>query len=399
MADHPSGCGANESEEIERPRIEVADVLRLARDNGHVDPARLTPARAKMHRAIMRCRTAALGGHADLCLDCGHVGYAYNSCRNRHCPRCQWTAQEKWIAGRLERLLDTHYFHVVFTMPAGLRPLALRNQRQVYGLLFRAASQTLLELGRDPKRLGATLGVTAVLHTWTRELSYHPHLHCLVTGGGLSLDGASWASARRDYLFPLSVMGALFRGKFLAGLRRLRERGELVDVDDGFDRLVARLYRKKWIVYAKRPMAGPEQVIKYLGRYTHRVAISNSRILGVTNDSVTFRTRAEGRCTLTLAEFGRRFLLHVLPKGFMKIRHYGLFAAANIHAKWEVARQLCPIDADANDAQETEPAPVSCEVCSSTRLRRIPIEPGQTLPPSLPTARGPPSPPPSGGSR
>lgn len=399
MADHPSGCGATESEEIERPRIEVADVLRLAVDNGHVDPDRLTPARAKVLRAINGCRTAALGGHADLCLDCGHVGYSYNSCRNRHCPRCQWTTQQKWIAGRLERLLDTHYFHVVFTLPAELRLLALRNQRQLYGLLFRAASRTLLELGRDPKRLGATLGITAVLHTWARNLSFHPHVHCLVTGGGLSLDETAWNGARPRYLFPVDVMGALMRGKFLAGLRKLHARGELMGVPDDFDRLVDRLYRTKWLVYAKRPMAGPTQVIKYLGRYTHRVAISSSRILDLTGDHVTFRTRGDGTCRLHLSEFARRFLLHVLPKGFMKIRHYGLFAAANIRAKWAVARDLRPVDVEEDDVEDTEPPVVSCEACGSTRLRRIPLEPGQTFTTRAPTARGPPPQTVSGGSR
>lgn len=398
MSDHLLGCGAQKAPESVRPRFEVADILRQARDNGHIDPRKLTPERAKVLRAICRCRTAELGGHADVCAACGNVDVSYNSCRNRHCPRCQWRAQEQWIQGRLGRLLDTHYFHIVFTLPGRLRPLAACNPREVYGLLLAAASQTLLELGRDEKRLGAELGITVVLHTWTRQLGLHPHVHCLVTGGGLSLDGTRWIEARQRYLFAVDVIGALFRGKFLAGLRRLHQRGKLRLVGDDFDGLIESLYRQKWVVYAKRPMGGPEQVIKYLGRYTHRVAISNNRILDIKDGSVVFRTRGEGVAELSIGEFARRFLLHVLPKGFVKIRHYGLFAAANIRTKWAIARQLRPRPDESEDECTDTPSAPSCTACGCTRLIRYVVANAHVdrAMPAGPTARGPPSEPASG---
>ncbi len=260
--------------------------------------------------------------------------------RNRHCPRCQWGAQQRWIAGRLERVLDTHYFHVVFTLPSELRALAMSSPREIYGLLFRAASRTLLELGRDPKWLGAELGLTMVLHTWTRDLRLHPHVHCLVTGGGLSDDG-QWIAARQTFFAPVQVIGALFRGKFLAGLKSLRRRGLLrlegpasdFAEPDVWAEVLTRLYASNWVVYAKRPMAGAEQVVTYLGRYTHRVAISNSRLLDVTDERVVFRTRGDKTASLSVADFVSRFLLHVLPRRFVKIRHYGLFAAASVQIK------------------------------------------------------------------
>lgn len=381
------------------PRFEVADIIRRAVAAGFADRP-LRPEQAAVLRAICRCRTASMGGHAHVCRDCGHVDIAYNSCRNRHCPRCQWAAQEAWIEGRMERVLDTHYFHVVFTLPSELRGLGQTSPREIYSLLFQAASRTLLELGREPKWLGAELGITAVLHTWTRDLRFHPHLHCLVTGGGLGADG-SWVAAGSNYLVPVQVLGALFRGKFLAGLRslygraKLDLRGPTADLADPdvFARLVDRLYSAKWIVYAKRPMAGPEQVITYLGRYTHRVAISNSRLLNVTDDQVVFRTRGDGTAALSIPRFVERFLLHVLPKRFVKIRHYGLFAAANIHTKWALARaQLREANPNASaevahDSGSATDAP-RCAVCQGTRVLIVRFEYGALAPPS----RGPPQP-------
>lgn len=244
------------------------------------------------------CRTAALGGHLQQCNGCGHQQPQYNSCRNRHCPKCQALAQHRWLQSRSTRILPVHHFHVVFTLPAELRPLVLRNRRVLYALLFEVASMTLLELGADPKRLGGLLGITAVLHTWTRDLSFHPHLHCVVTGGGLSADGHRWLKTRPGYLFPVRVLGALFRGKFLHRLRSLQTAGVLethgLDMTQdrlGFDRLLDKLHRKRWLVYSKPPFGSPQAVFAYLGRYTHRVGISNARLLHVDATSVRFRTR------------------------------------------------------------------------------------------------------------
>ena len=290
-------------------------------------------------RAIEDCRTAALGGHLDVCDHCGFERPSYNSCRNRHCPKCQSLEQAKWIEARMERLVPVHYFHVVFTVPSSLRPVFRRNQTAMYDLLFASASKTLLKLGDDPKRLGAQLGVTCVLHTWTRELTYHPHVHCIVTGGGLSPDGTKWVEARRKYLFPVKVMGALYRGIFLDGLRKLHDAGQIV-VAEAFAKLVDSLYRTDWVVYAKQPFGGPDAVFKYLGRYTHRVGISNQRLISLDDGGVTFATKNGRRITLDPQEFIRRFLLHVLPSGFVKKRHYGLWAPANITTRLAAAQKL-----------------------------------------------------------
>lgn len=254
----------------------------------------LSAEQRKAVRALLRCRTAALGGHLEQCASCGLQRPAYNSCRNRHCPKCQALAQARWVDGRMQRVLPTHYFHVVFTLPSELHRLARRNPTRIFGLLLRAAAETLLTLGRDPKWLGtpAQLGVTAVLHTWTRELRFHPHAHCIVTGGGLSLDQSRWVPAAEDFLFPVHVLGALFRGKVLAALEEALNKGKLALADDeqprAFARRLERLRRRSWIVYAKRPFGGPEQVYRYLGRYTHRVAVSNARLLAADERSVTF---------------------------------------------------------------------------------------------------------------
>lgn len=295
-------------------------------------------------RAIETCRTSVLGGHLYECPTCGDEQPAYNSCRDRHCPKCQAGQQARWIVQRQARILPTHYFHVVFTVPDLLAPLALRHRERFFSLLFAAASQTLLELGRDPKRLGAQLGITAVLHTWTRDLRFHPHLHCVVTGGGLTSDGAHWRSARENHLLPVQVLSKLFRGKLLAALDAAWKKGELLCPDlaepRAFSRLKDALYKKKWVVYAKRPFGGPEQVFAYLGRYTHRVAISNQRLLHFDENAVRFVTRGAGTATLHPQEFIRRFLLHVLPPGFVKIRHFGLLAAGNVNTKLATARRL-----------------------------------------------------------
>jgi hypothetical protein len=361
----------------------VADILRDVAPR-FLASRSVRPEQAAALRAISRCRTAELGGRAEQCLECGSTIYLYNSCRNRHCPRCQWAAQERWIEARQARLLDTHYFHVVLTLPSELRPLALSNPRRIYALLFRSASRTLIELGRDPKWLGADLGVTMVLHTWARNLTLHPHVHCLVTGGGLSLDGNEWVPAPSHFLFPVHVVGALFRGKFLAGLRGLRAAKQLsfagaaavYAADKDFGALTNKLFAKKWIVYSKAPMGGPHHVINYLGRYTHRVAISDHRLLDYTKGRVTLTTRGDATATLSADEFTRRFLLHVLPKGFMKIRHYGLFASANVNTKGATARQLLNLappnvgDTPTSEvsSEADQPPPGRCQVCGSTDI-------------------------------
>jgi hypothetical protein len=319
----------------------------------------VTAAERAVIRAIVACRTEVLGGHVEVCPHCALERPAYNSCRNRHCPSCQALGQARWIAQRQERVLPTHYFHVVFTLPAQLRPLALRNRRLVFGLLFAAASQTLLELGRDPQRLGGTLAATCVLHTWTRQLAFHPHLHCIVAGGGLTADGTRWVHARRRYLFPAKVLGRLLRGKVLAGLAAAYAAGQL-DLGGAcallqdratFAAVIGDLYAREWLVYAKPTFAGPRAVFAYLGRYTHRVGISDQRLQAIDERGVTFATKAGGRATLAPAEFIRRFLLHVLPPGFVKIRHYGLASPSHACTSLERARALlAPATTTATDA-------------------------------------------------
>jgi hypothetical protein len=335
------------------PRWEVADILRA---HGEAYRARhpVSPEQAAVMRHLVACRTAALGGHRDACPSCGFTRISYNSCRDRHCPKCQATKRARWLETRMERLLPVEYFHVVFTLPQELKPLVLKNRRVIYALLFRTASQTLLQLAADPKRLRAQTGFTAVLHTWGQNLLFHPHLHCVVTGGGLSADGQRWISARSGYFLPVDVLGALFRGKFLAGLKQAYRAGQLqltgsvrsLGNPQAFRRLLKHLYRKNWGVYAKRPFGGAEHVYRYLGRYTHRVAISNSRIVSFRDGRVRFRYKdyADGnrikQMTLSAEEFIRRFLLHVLPNGFVRIRHYGLLASRNVATRLERCRQL-----------------------------------------------------------
>lgn len=356
----------------QRAGFQVADIFR--RHGAACAVANPPSARQqKVLSALMRCRTAALGGHRDVCRHCDDERISYNSCRDRHCPTCQFADQQRWIAARRERILNTHYFHVVFTLPDGLRPIALCNPNTVYDTLFAAASETLLALGRD--KLGATLGVTAVLHTWTREMLLHPHVHCIVTGGGLSLDGMDWKPTRPEFLFPIPVMQKLFRGKLLAALDRAYNDGKLVA--DDWSRLKRSLYRKNWVVFAKRPFGGPEKVFQYLGRYTHRVAISSSRLLDVRDDAITLRTRGADTVTLTPDAFIRRFLLHVLPSGFRKIRHYGLCSPTGVARLFPIAVELLgripPPAPVKEDSERSEPE--ICTVCGVGTIRRIDFAP------------------------
>jgi hypothetical protein len=304
--------------------------------------------------AIETCRTAALGGHTDRCEDCGHLEISYNSCRNRHCPKCQTLRKERWIEDRAQDLLPVQYFHVVFSIPVELNPLALMNQRILYDLLFRSASETLLELSDNPTHLGARIGFIAILHTWGQNLMDHPHLHCVVPGGGLSPDRSRWVSSPKRFFIHVKAMSKLFRGKFLAYLKNRYESGDLVfpggiahlKEPRVFHRFRWRLSQKTWVVYCKPPFGGPEGVLQYLGRYTHRVAISNHRILSLKDGNVSFRWRdyADGdrqkTMTLQAQEFIRRFLLHVLPHRYVRIRHFGLLANRNRKDDIALCREL-----------------------------------------------------------
>lgn len=385
-----------------RPRLEVADILRT---HGAAYRARhpVSPEQAAVMRHLVSCRTAALGGHVDTCVACGFFKVSYNSCRDRHCPKCQSAHRAEWLEARLERLLPVEYFHVVFTLPEQLKPLALKNRRLIYGLLFRAASQTLLQLATDPMRLGAQIGFTAVLHTWGQNLLFHPHLHCVVTGGGLSPDSARWISARQGYLLPVNVLGKLFRGKFLAGLQQAYHAGELrltgsvasLAAPVQFRKLLGTLYRQAWVVYAKPPFGGAEHVFRYLGRYTHRVAISNARLVSLDDGQVRFRYKdyADGSVwkvmRLSADEFLRRFLLHVLPKRFVRIRHYGLLASRNVNTRLARCRELLnhhtpPSPSESNSDADVPhtPEPKCCPHCQGP-LHRWSWEAGSTPPPWL----------------
>jgi len=329
-----------------RAQIEVADIFRQfgpAYRQSHHLPLR----HLRAMNAIERCRTAALGGHVDQCDSCGYLKISYNSCRNRHCPKCQSLVKEKWLAARKRDFLPVEYFHIVFTIPDSINPLALRNQRVVYCLLFKAASEALLALSKDPKHLGAEIGFLSILHTWGQNLMDHPHLHCLVPGGGLSLKGKRWISSRGGFFIPVKVLSRLFRGKFLFYLKeayrggKLKFVGEIRSLGDTrkFQMMVDELYRQGWVIYCQPPFRSAQYVIEYLGRYTHRVAISNNRMVKVEQEKITFRWRDYGdgnknkQMTLEAFEFIRRFLLHILPNNFVKIRHYGLLSNRNRKTK------------------------------------------------------------------
>jgi len=337
--------------------LEVADIFRghgsawRQANAGHVSLGQL-----KVMSAIESCRTAALGGHVARCQDCAYTTIAYNSCRNRHCPKCQGAAAKRWLAERQAELLPVPYFHVVFTLPTAIAELAYQNKAVVYDLLFKAASETVLTIAADPKHLGARIGITAVLHTWGSTMIHHPHVHMIVPGGGISLDGSRWVSCRPSFFLPVRVFSKLFRGLMLAKLLAAHRAGQLRFFNQcahlaerkAFARYLAPLRRRKWYVYSKRPFGGPEVVLAYLSRYTHRVAISNRRLIAFDQNGVTFSYkdyRADGRArykVMTLApnEFIRRFLIHVLPKGFHRIRHYGLLAKSSCAENLARAREL-----------------------------------------------------------
>ena len=325
--------------------------------------------------ALVHCRTAALGGHVDRCTTCSYVRPAYNSCRHRACPKCQGQRQQEWIAKQIDRALPVPYSHLVFTLPAELRPVARANPREVYRILFAAASRTVQRLAKDPRHLGAQVGITAVLHTWTQSLHYHPHVHLIVTAGGLSEDGQRWVPNRWDerYLFPVRVLSRAFRGAFVRRLVRARTQGkldltgenvaELAD-EQGFADLKRDLYAKDWVVYAKRPFPGASQLYRYLGRYTHRVGLSNERLLLVDERSVTIRTRG-GTASFAVHEFLRRFLQHVPPKGFVRVRHFGLFASAHT-ARLRAAQELLDCEGrDTVEPSESDTCEAPAEACPS----------------------------------
>ena len=358
-----------------RPRLEVAEVIRSCRDAFlRRYGASLAPEQRRALVDLTACRTAALGGHVLQCPGCGHREVSYNSCGNRHCPKCQATAAARWLEAQAADLLDTPYFHVVFTLPGDLGPLARHNPRAVYGLLMRAAAATLLEVAADPKHLGAEVGVLAVLHTWGQSLTLHPHVHCVVTGGGLSPDGSRWVAGRADFFVPVRVLSRVFRGKFLAGLRaafkrgRLRFPGRLAALarPRRFDRLIAEVVRTEWVVYATPPLGGvPTVVLKYLARYTHRAAISNRRLVDLAGGRVTFGWKdyahggRPGTMTLDAVEFVRRFLMHVLPAGFVRVRHYGLLANGHRREKLARCRELLGTAATPADPAPAGPDPTT----------------------------------------
>jgi hypothetical protein len=389
---------------MDRPKFEVADVFRRYGDayrqqNG----ASMSVAQHRVMTAIEVCRTAVLGGHLEQCDQCGHERNAYNSCANRHCPKCQSLARAEWLEDRRSELLNTQYFHVVFTLPEQIAPIAYQNKKVVYGILFRAAADTLRTIAADPKHLGAEIGFFAVLHTWGSNLLHHPHLHCVVPGGGLSPDGTRWIACKPGFFLPVRVLSRLFRRLFLEYLLTAFDTGKLEFFSSleplrerrAFLQHLAPTREKEWVVYAKRPFAGPEQVLDYVGRYTHRVAISNNRLLDIANEKVTFRYKdyrhdsQQRTMTLDAEEFIRRFLLHVLPDGFQRIRYYGFLGNRYRQEKLARCRELLgmpvcePLAAEATkdyrDRYEelTGASLKACPLCHQGRMVTI-----ATLPPT-----------------
>jgi hypothetical protein len=362
--------------------LEVADIFRdhgpawRKANAGHVSLDQL-----KMMSAIESCRTAALGGHVARCEDCAHTSIAYNSCRNRHCPKCQGAAAKKWLADREADLLPVPYYHVVFTLPAAIADIAYQNKAVIYDLLFKVSAETMLTIAADPKRLGARIGITSVLHTWGSALTHHPHVHMIVPGGGISLDGERWVACRKGFFLPVRVLSRLFRRLFLEKLVAAHQAGRLSFFGDhlhladaqSFAAYLAPLRKADWVVYAKRPFGGPEAVLAYLSRYTHRVAIANSRLIAFDKQGVTFRWkdyRADGRdrqkvMTLATGEFIRRFLIHVLPKGFHRIRHYGLLAKGSCADNIARARELLAVAKPEGEptAAAVDPSKSTCPCC------------------------------------
>ena len=393
---------------MSRPVLEVADIFRghgpawRKANAGHISLGQL-----KVMSAIESCRTAALGGHVERCEDCAHTRIAYNSCRNRHCPKCQGAAAKQWLAAREAELLPVPYYHVVFTLPAPISDIAYQNKAVIYDILFKASAETLITIAADPKHLGARIGVTSVLHTWGSALTHHPHVHIIVPGGGISLDGARWLSCRPGFFLPVRVLSRLFRRLFLEKLVAAHQNGRLQFFGNHghltdrnlFAALLAPLRKVEWVVYAKRPFGGPQAVLAYLSRYTHRVAIANSRLIALHDNGVTFKWkdyRIEGRqrvklMTLATHEFIRRFLIHVLPRGFHRIRHYGLLASTGCAENIARARQLLdvpkpqsdPTDADTNE----QPLGHPCPCCGGRMIIIETFERGSAphYPPAAPT--------------
>jgi Putative transposase/Transposase zinc-binding domain len=387
---------------MDRPRFEVADVFRCyGADYRLHNGASMSNAQHRVMTAIEVCRTAFLGGHLEQCDQCGHQRNAYNSCSNRHCPKCQSLARAQWLEDRQSELLNTQYFHVVFTLPQQIATIAYQNKRELYGILFRAAAETLRTIATDPEHLGAEIGFFAVLHTWGQNLLHHPHLHSVVTGGGLSADGSQWISCRAGFFLPVGVLSRLFRRLFLENLLKAFDAGKLQffsSLESLRDRssfldYLAPLREAEWVVYAKRPFAGPEQVLDYVGRYTHRVAISNNRLLDIAEGKVTFRYKdyrhdsQQKTMTLEAEEFIRRFLLHVLPEGFQRIRYYGFLANRYRQQKLAHCRELLDMPArepptldGAKDYREryeelTGCSLWQCPVCHKGRMLAIEILP------------------------
>ncbi len=368
------------------PGLEVADIFRQYGPSfRQADGAALSPEQRRVMRAIEECRTAALGGHVEECDHCGHQVIAYNSCRNRHCPKCQAGKTAAWLEERQAELLPVEYFHVVFTVPEEVAAIALQNQRVVYDLLFHAAAQTLVRIAADPTHLGAEIGFLAVLHTWGQNLMHHPHVHCVVPGGGLSSDGSQWVSCRAGFFLPVKVLSRLFRRLFLEALERAFRRGELafhgqrqeLASPHRFAAVVKSARAREWVVYAKPPFGGPAQVLSYLGRYTHRVALSNHRLVEVKEGQVSFRWKDyrhgnhQKVMTLAASEFIRRFLLHVLPRGFQRLRHYGFLSNRQRAEKLERCRRLLGVGS-APDEELATAATVPEEAGSDEQLRPCP---------------------------
>lgn len=387
-----------------RPAVEVADVFRrYGADSRRALGASLSSAQRRVMAAIEACRSSVLGGHVDTCSGCGHQTISYNSCRDRHCPKCQAAARAAWLRARQAELLAVPYFHIVFTLPDALSHLALANKRAVYDLLFRTASRSLLTIARDPRHLGAAIGFLAILHTWGQTLVHHPHLHCVVPAGGLSRDRNRWIASRPRFFLPVRVLSRLFRRLFLSGLSDLHAQGRLLWADSSspsdpasFAALLASLRRTEWVVYSKPPFGGPDHVLAYLGRYTHRVAISNDRIVAADDGSVAFRYKDYRQphlmkvLSLPAVEFVRRFLLHVLPRRFSKIRYFGIFANRQRAGNIDLCRSLLPPAPDpAPCAPGSLPASASpqptdtitldtrrlCPLCGSAHFVRLDLPP------------------------
>ena len=361
----------------------MADIVRYA-GQGFLERSRrwINGQHEKVLTTIMRCRTAALGGHRDRCSSCGHSAISYNSCRNRHCPKCQGNARIRWLQQRERELLPTRYVHAVFTLPRELAPLALQNKRLIYGLLFRTSAATLLEVARDPRHLGAEIGFFSVLHTWDQRLQHHPHVHCVIAAGGLAPDHSRWISSRRTFFLPVKVLGRVFRGKFIAGLKTafhegtLEFHGHLASLAEPrcFAAWLRVLFRHDWVVYSKRPFGGPEHALRYLGAYTHRAGISNSRLVSLSEGQVSFRWRdsAHGNrkrvMSLPVDEFLRRFLLHLLPRGFVRIRNFGFLA----NRQRATLLPLC-FNLLQSSEHRSAPASSSLELPRSTPLPKCPL--------------------------